>query len=60
VLEFFRTNNREDQVNDQRDGDEAYNLVFHVVVCCFVNLDFVTCPHEEEHEDEKACACEDV
>ena len=37
-LEFFRTNDREDQINDQTDRDDANNQVFHFGVGVFLDV----------------------
>ena len=49
-LKFFRTNDREDEVGDQAEGDDSDDGVFHMGL----RLDLLAGPDEEEHEPEEA------
>jgi hypothetical protein len=46
VLEFLRTNDREEKVDDQEKGDNTYNVVGHGVLVGFRGLDFLADPYE--------------
>lgn len=58
MLELFRADDREEEIDDQPDGDETDDEVFHGEKGCV--LDLLAGPDEGDHEAEETDRGEDV
>jgi hypothetical protein len=57
LLELFRADDREEQIDDQAERDESDDVVFHIRRGV---LDLLAGPHEGDHEAEESNGGEDV